>query len=62
MFKVRTYIISKVELLIQTRLKFTDTNFRPIHEDNRRLQNDAEQKSFMRTPKINFILTSEVIR
>ena len=38
-FKIRSYITSKVELLqlIKTQLEVTDTNFRPIHEDNEKV-------------------------
>ena len=75
-FKIRSDITNKVEFLqlIKTQLEVTDTNFRPIHEDNRSLPNDADRKSklkvckmdvtliynFMRNPKMNFILLSEV--
>ena len=44
------HITSKVELLqlIETQLEVTATNFRPIHEDNRSLPNDADQKVNLR--------------
>ena len=58
-FKIRSYITSKLELLqlIKTQLEVTDTNFQPIHEDNRSLPNDADLKSKFKICKmdVNFI-------
>ena len=42
-FIIRSYIMRKIELLYLT--KVTDIKFRPIHEDNRSLPNEANLKS-----------------
>ena len=40
-------------MLMKTQLEVTDTNFRPIHEDNRSLPNDADLKSKFNICKID---------
>ena len=56
---IRYEVIQQVKLsyFIKTQLEVTDTNFRPIHEDNRRLPNDDDLKSKFKICKmdVNFI-------